>query len=133
MASPPLHFGLIICTPPHTDEMSYLALEFAKHVILSGHKVERVFFYQDGVLHANQSLAPATDEPHLNEAWRVFSKQQNIILEVCSGASLRRGILDETEAKLRQKHSNLSADFLVSGVGQIAEICLTCDRVVQFK
>ena len=129
----PLSFGLIICTSPSTDEISYLALDFAKSVLAQGHKLARIFFYEDGVLHANAYLDPASDEVNLHQEWLKFAQENQLTLEVCSGACLRRGLLDAEQAKLKGITENLSPRFTVSGAGQIAEISLTCDRVVQFN
>lgn len=128
-----LTFGLIICTPPHTDEMSYLAWQFARTVIAGGHQLKRVFFYEDGVYHANCCLAPASDEVDLHQAWIELARLHTLTLEVCTGASSRRGILAPEEAHIRGVSPNLSPTFTLSGAGQLAEIALTCDRVVQFK
>lgn len=128
-----LSFGLIICTNPSTDPMSYLALDFAKSVVAQGYTVARVFFYEDGVFHANAYLSPASDEVNLNQAWIEFAQQQQLTLEICSGACLRRGLLDVEAAKQKQVTANVSPVFRVSGAGQIADISLTCDRVVQFN
>ena len=48
-------------------------------------------------------------------------------------AAMRRGVLDEQEAKgAGQAHFNLQAPFCLSGLGQLAEAALTADRLVQF-
>ncbi|WP_369434060.1 sulfurtransferase complex subunit TusD [Psychromonas sp. MME1] len=93
-----------------------------------------VFFYQEGVLNANQLVSPATDEINLPDFWAELARKNNFPLEVCVSASLRRGVLDQQEAKqLAQVQFNLKTPFVLSGLGQLAELSASCDRLLQFK
>ena len=48
-------------------------------------------------------------------------------------AALRRGIVDQQEAgQLALDHFNVKAPFVLSGLGQLAELSAGCDRLVQF-
>ena len=59
--------------------------------------------------------------------------QDGVTLNICVAAALRRGVVDETEAKrLGLAGANLQSGFNLSGLGSLAEASLTCDRVVQF-
>lgn len=52
---------------------------------------------------------------------------------MCVAAAMRRGVLDEQEAKgMGRAQFNLEAPFCLSGLGQLAEASLTADRFVQF-
>ncbi|MGL5153528.1 MAG: DsrE family protein, partial [Aeromonas veronii] len=65
--------------------------------------------------------------------WRELAEEQGIRIDVCVAAAMRRGVLDEQEAKgAGLEHFNLQAPFCLSGLGQLAEAALTADRLVQF-
>lgn len=110
------------------------ALRFIESSLKLGHTIYRVFFYQDGVQNANAFSVLPLDELSLNTQWLKLREQHNIELTVCVAASLRRGILDATEAKRYKKDSqNLSDGFELSGLGQLVDATLSSDRLVTFK
>lgn len=126
-------FALLVTGPAFGSEHSLRALKFAQAVIDEGHTILGVFFYQDGVLNANQLISPATDELNLHIAWKLFAKKNNISLHICVSAAQRRGILDQIlseQSGLTQFNSDES--FAMSGLGQLGELLLTATRVVQF-
>ena len=93
-----------------------------------------VFFYQEGVLNASQFVSPASDEINLPDFWAKLATQYQFPLEVCVSASLRRGIVNQTEAQqLSLGQYNLKAPFVLSGLGQLAELSASADRLVQFS
>ncbi len=52
---------------------------------------------------------------------------------VCVAAAQRRGILDEEEMKRHGKDANnIAPGFRISGLGQLIEAEIQCDRVVFF-
>ena len=102
-------------------------------MIARGHRLQKVFFYQEGVFNANHLTAPASDEHNLVAAWRQLAEQQGTELDVCVAAALRRGVVDADEAvELALPAANVAAPFLLSGLGQLAEAALGVDRLVQF-
>jgi tRNA 2-thiouridine synthesizing protein D len=101
--------------------------------LLQGHSVHRVFFYQDGVHNATNLAAPPQDEFNLQEAWQRLANDHKLDLVVCVAAALRRGILDEAEAKRYDKPShNLASEFTISGLGQLVEAAVVSDRLISF-
>ncbi|SJL85202.1 sulfurtransferase complex subunit TusD [Vibrio palustris] len=128
-----LSYALVINGGAYGSQASRSALLFANAVIQAGHKISRVFFYQDGVLNGSALTVPANDEINIVERWQAFAKDNDIALETCVAAALRRGIVSSEEAKLHQLTShNLASGFVQSGLGALAEAMLTQDRVVQF-
>jgi tRNA 2-thiouridine synthesizing protein D len=92
-----------------------------------------VFFYQDGVMNASYLHSPAADEDDLHQLWCELATQQRFPLHTCIAAAQRRGILDSVLATETGKGiSNVQAPFMLSGLGQLAEMLLTADRVVRF-
>lgn len=128
-----LNFALLVTGAPYGSEASSQAYQFACQVIARGHNVQKVFFYQEGVFNANHLTAPASDEHNLVTAWRQLAEQYGCELDVCVAAALRRGVVDADEAvELALPAENVSAPFLLSGLGQLAEAALGADRLVQF-
>ncbi|WP_354623247.1 sulfurtransferase complex subunit TusD [Psychromonas sp. MME2] len=129
-----IKFAIVVSAAPYGAQGSSSAYQFASAAILAGHEIVGVFFYQEGVLNANQLVSPATDEINLPDFWAELARKNNFPLEVCVSASLRRGVLDQQEAKqLAQVQFNLKTPFVLSGLGQLAELSASCDRLLQFK
>ncbi|MEI6896007.1 MAG: sulfurtransferase complex subunit TusD [Psychromonas sp.] len=133
MANGVLKFAVLVCGGPYGSQGASSAYQFCASALQAGHCIVGVFFYQEGVLNASQLVSPASDEINLTDFWAQLATQYNFPLEVCVGAALRRGILDQAEAKqLSLTQFNLKAPFLLSGLGQLAELSANADRVVQF-
>lgn len=128
-----MRYLLLVTGPAYGSEQSASALLFAKALLAAGHQLEQIFFYQDGVYNASKLSSPASDEVDIVAQWVQLAEAEQITLSVCIAASLRRGIIDEQEARQREKgDSNLHPLFNFSGLGTLAQQLLTCDRVVQF-
>lgn len=126
-------FSLAVYSAPYSSQASYSAYQFATAVLNQGHNLHRVFFYQDGVHNATVLAAPPQDEFNLQQAWRRLANDHKLDLVVCISAALRRGILDEGEAKRYNKPShNLASEFTISGLGQLVEAAVVSDRLISF-
>ncbi len=128
-----MRFALIVTGPAYGSQQASSALQFARAVLETGHELGSVFFYQDGVSNANALTSPASDEFDLVRAWQQLHDEHQVELHICVAAALRRGVVDDAEAKLQGlPAANLQAGFSLSGLGALAEAALTCDRTVQF-
>lgn len=128
-----LRFALVVTGPVYGTQSAADAYRFARALLEQGHTLSQVFFYQAGVHNANQLVQPASDEFNLQQAWVALAKEQNLTLDVCVAAALRRGVCDESSAQQAElAHWNLEAPFSLSGLGSLAKAALTADRVVQF-
>ncbi|WP_455426640.1 sulfurtransferase complex subunit TusD [Dryocola sp. LX212] len=128
-----MRFAIMVTGPAYGTQQASSALQFARAVISEGHTLSSVFFYREGVLNANQFTTPASDEVDVVRAWQKLHNQHGVALHICVAAALRRGVVDETEAKQNGlSASNLQPGFSLSGLGALAEASLTCDRTVQF-
>jgi len=126
-------FSLAVYSAPYSSQAGYTAYQFAVAALNQGHSVHRVFFYQDGVHNATNLAAPPQDEFNLQQAWQRLAKDHNLDFVVCVAAALRRGILDEAEAKRYNKPSdNLANEFTISGLGQLVEAAVISDRLISF-
>lgn len=126
-------FSLAIYAAAYSSQASYSAYQFAMAALNQGHKVHRIFFYQDGVNNATNLAAPPQDEFDLQQAWQRLAQDHNLDLVVCVAAALRRGILDNGEAQRYSKSShNLAQEFTISGLGQLIEAATASDRLISF-
>jgi tRNA 2-thiouridine synthesizing protein D len=126
-------FSLAVYSAPYSTQANYSAYQFAVAALNQGHTVHRVFFYQDGVHSATNLAAPPQDEFNLPHAWQLLAKTHNLDLVVCIAAALRRGILDDGEAKRYNKPThNLAQEFSISGLGQLVEAAVVSDRLISF-
>ncbi|QLK62811.1 sulfurtransferase complex subunit TusD [Enterobacteriaceae bacterium Kacie_13] len=128
-----LRYCLLVTGPAYGTQQASAAYQFALALLSSGHQLESVFFYRDGVLNGNLLSAPASDEFDLVRSWQRMAADHQVALNVCIAAALRRGVIDENEAT-NQGHgqTNLQPGFSLTGLGSLAEASLTCDRMVQF-
>lgn len=117
-----MKFGILINEGPYTHQASDSAYLFAKAALEKGHKVNRVFFYHDGVYNSSRLTEPPQDDRHIVNRWQKLAKEHRIDLVVCVAAALRRGIKDE----------NLQEGFRISGLGQLIESGIQSDRLVTF-
>lgn len=126
-------FSLAVYSAPFSSQASDSAYRFACTLLSEGHKLHRVFFYQDGVYNANQLLTPPQDEPNLSKNWQQLAHKHEIDLVVCIAAALRRGILNQEEAsRYDQSTHNLANHFEISGLGQLLDAALSSDRLITF-
>lgn len=128
-----MKIGVLVSEGPYTHQASDTAYNFVKAAIDKGHEIYRVFFYHDGVNNATRLTEPPRDDRHIVNRWSELSKQHNLDLVVCIAAAQRRGIMDANEAKRQGKDAdNLAEGFRISGLGQLVEAGIQCDRLVTF-
>ena len=133
MANQKVKFSIVVTGAAYGSQSASSAYQFCAAAISAGHQIAGVFFYQEGVLNATQLVSPATDEINLPELWVKLASQYQFPLEVCVSAALRRGIVNEQEAtQLALSQFNLKPPFVLSGLGQLAELSAKSDRLVQF-
>lgn len=125
-----MRYALLVTGPGYGTQNATSAWMFAKTLLNAGHQLDSVFFYQEGVTNANQLVSAASDEHALIDAWVKLSVENNVALNICVSAALRRGVTDMQ--KVGAEKANLHAYFSLAGLGALAQVMLTCDRVVQF-
>ena len=87
-----------------------------------------MFFYQSGVLNASQFLSIPNDEFPLHKKWQQLYKEHSVPFYLCSTAAEKHGLMNSEEPI----STDLIADgFIVSGLGELVELTLNADRVVQ--
>ena len=125
--------SLAIYAPQYSSQASHSALRFAEAALQNGHKIYRVFFYQDAATTASSLICTPQDEVSLTESWQHLSELHEIDLVVCISAALKRGVLNEKEASRYEKNaSNLASGFEISGLGQLIDAAVMSDRLITF-
>ncbi|WKX26666.1 sulfurtransferase complex subunit TusD [Tatumella ptyseos] len=125
-----MRYALIITGPAYGTQNATSAWMFAKALLQAEHTIASVFFYQEAVSNANMLTSPANDEHNLIEEWVKLSREENIALNICVSAALRRGVVDQEHAQAGLY--NFHPQFNFSGLGELAISLLTCERVIQF-
>ncbi len=129
-----MKFSLLILASPYSQQGGLSALEFAKACLDSGHEVYRIFFYHDAVQTGSSLQTPQQDEINLHSQWRELAQKHNLDLVICIAAALKRGVLDQSEAKRYEKNtSNLEAPFELSGLGQLLDAQINSHRLITFS
>jgi len=117
-----MNFGVLVNEGPFTHQASDSAYQFTKAALGRGHEVFRVFFYFDGVNNGNKLSEPQSDDRNLVDLWSKLAEEHGVDLVVCVAAALRRGIKDDI----------LAPGFRISGLGQLIEAGIHCDRLIVF-
>ena len=128
-----MKISLHVTASPYSNQAHLTALKFAEAIAETEHELFRVFFSGDAVYVGNQLRIPPQGETDLTARWQRVAEQQRAELILCVSASLKRGVIDETEANRYDKpSSNVSSPFLISGLGQLVEAGLESDRLITF-
>ncbi len=128
-----MRYAILLLGAPYSHQAAHSALRFTRALVERGHVVAGVFFYHDGVQNAARLAAPPQDEPHLVDGWAALHAEHGVPLQVCIAAALRRGLLDEREASRHGKSGHsVAPPFELTGVGQLVDLGLRCDRLVTF-
>lgn len=127
-----MNFAIALLAGPQ-DPAARSALEFARAVLASGHRISRLFFYRDAVQLASQLRVTPQDELDITAEWQQFIQANQLDAVVCIAAALRRGVLNEAEAqRWNRPVANTDAPWELSGLGQWIDALQTADRAVTF-
>ncbi|MBK4764814.1 MAG: sulfurtransferase complex subunit TusD [Pantoea sp. Brub] len=127
-----MRYNLLVTGPPYGTQQATSAIMFSRALIKTGHELQSIFFYREGVSNANKFIIPANNFNLVSE-WQTLSKKQGIKLYVCITAALSRGIINLKESKQYNLTGyNLQSYFELTGLGTFAKLIIDCDRVVQF-
>ena len=126
-------FSILIYGSAHNSQSVHSAYRFTDSVLHSGHQIHRVFFYGESVHAASILSAPPRDELNIHQLWRDLAETHQIDIVVCIAAALKRGVMNEAEARRHEKANfNTQAPFELSGLGQLSEAAIISDRLVTF-
>ncbi len=114
----------MITTPPYSN-LTATALDYVESALKAGFEVIGIFFYQEGVLHADSNLSIASDEFQAVAKWQQLHQQYQLPLHLCITAAEKRGLRDDITP------TNINPLFTVSGLGELVELTDKADRVIQ--
>jgi tRNA 2-thiouridine synthesizing protein D len=128
-----LKISILVNEGPYQHQASDSAYQFALAALESGHEVNRVFFYHDGVNNGTNLTTPPQDDRHIQKRWSALAADKGVDLVLCVAACQRRGIVDEGERDRNKKEAtNVAEGFRISGLGQLIEAGIESDRLVTF-
>jgi tRNA 2-thiouridine synthesizing protein D len=128
-----MKYGILVNEGPYQHQASDTAYQFAQALLDKGHELFRVFFYHDGVNNGTRFAVPPQDDRNITVRWSEMAEKHGVDLVICIAAAQRRGLLDEGEAKRQGKDGdNIAPGFRISGLGQLIEAGIQCDRLVVF-
>lgn len=125
--------AIMVCCPPDALAGARAAIEFSAAALAAGCRIERVFFYHQGVYTGLQTARPPGGELDASERWRQLAADYGLDLVLCVGAAQRRGVLDQALAAEHGQAPTLAAGFRIAGLGAWLDAVLAADRVVRFE
>lgn len=126
-------FTLIIQGAPYASQATLSALHFCNAALAAGHRIHRLFFFQDGVHNGSALIVPPQDEFHIPRAWQELIQQHGIDAILCASSALKRGVLsDEEAARYEKTAGNMLEGFTIGGLGQLVEAINSSDRLLNF-
>lgn len=117
-----MNYVLAVKSPVYGGQGAFLAYQFAETLLISGHKIRQIFFFQDGVENGNALVSPASDEINLTQKWADFGQTHNVPLHLCISGAARRGVVEQ----------NLAKPFILAGLGEFSQAVFQADRLLTF-
>ncbi|WP_414830802.1 sulfurtransferase complex subunit TusD [Alteromonas sp. H39] len=126
-------YSILVTSSPFSSDSASQAAAFCRTLVQAQHTVDQIFFYQDGVYHANSLMSPPSDETSPYQVWLRLYEELEIPLVVCITAATRRGILSAQEAEsVGVEGNNLQAPFTDTGLGEFFSQLHKSRYLVQF-
>ncbi|MDA9003902.1 sulfurtransferase complex subunit TusD [bacterium] len=128
-----MQFAILITAAP-SHQACQSAYRFCHAALANGHSILRLFFYYDSVHIASKlHCQSGNDQVNSSPPWEALIKDHSLDAVVCIAAGLKRGVIDPKEAERFDKPtSNLNDCFELSGLGQLADMIITADRLMTF-
>jgi tRNA 2-thiouridine synthesizing protein D len=128
-----LTYTIVVRCGADQQSQALSAFRFTQQVLSQGHRVLRVFFYQQGVHWSSRFRVMPQDELNITALWQQLSLDYGIELGVCIAAALQSGIVDPQESiRYELGGENLASQFMLVGLGQLAAASVESDRLVSF-
>ncbi len=128
-----LTYVIVLRCGPDQQSQALSAFRFTEELLLQGHHLSRVFFYQQGVHLASGLRVMPQDELNLTTLWQQLSLDYGLELAVCIAAALQSGIVDQQESsRYELAGASLASQFTLVGLGQLAAASAECNRLVSF-
>lgn len=126
-------YSLLVLSSPASGNGAQTAATFAQSVIERGHSIYRVFFLDAGTYTGAAAAVFPQDEANRIDPWVELAEQHGAELILCVSSALKRGMLDQSEAKRYEKQaSTIHPAFTISGLGQLVDASACSDRLITF-
>ena len=128
-----MKYAIQVNAGPNASDAGLVAYRFIQAALQARHQVLQVFFYQEGILHAQAYALPPDDELNMPQLWSELASEYGIDLVVCISAAQRRGLLCADEVRRQGLSDDYLADgFRIAGLGQWLDATLKADRCLVF-
>jgi tRNA 2-thiouridine synthesizing protein D len=128
-----MKYAICILSSPSNSDSFHSSYRFTETLLKAGHQVSGIFFYHESVTVASSILCPPQDDFNAQQSWITLIEQYGLTPTICIAAGLKRGIIDEKEAKRYGKVTfNLEPHFTLGGLGELVSACADADRVITF-
>jgi len=121
-----MRFTLLVLAAPDIGAANGHALRFARAALDAGHALDLVFFQDAGVLTAVAGCEAPQAEDDLRAAWSDLGARHDLALVTCSASAARFGVDEGREL------TRLLPGFSVAGLGELAAVSASCDRLLTF-
>ncbi|MDE0645527.1 MAG: sulfurtransferase complex subunit TusD [Gammaproteobacteria bacterium] len=121
-----MKISLLVQGAPYSTDACIHSLRFAQATLAQNHQIQTVFFYKDAVSIINPSFKVPKDELNIQDEWKQFALEHRVELNVCVGASHRRGVNQDSDGIQDVE------PFVVIGLGVFIEQMSLSDRIVVF-
>ncbi|MEH6568795.1 MAG: sulfurtransferase complex subunit TusD [Halioglobus sp.] len=126
-------YSVLVLASPNSGLAARSAALFVQAALARGHVIERVFFMDDGCYASSDFRVMPQDEPDAMQLWINLATLHKLELVVCISSAIKRGLLDEAQAKRYETASATThSAFTVSGLGQLVDATSKSDRVITF-
>ena len=120
-------FTIAVLGGPSNTQANLHAFKFAQSAVKTGHHINRVFFFHEGVSIALNQRELNQDEFDYNKAWSELSTEYQVELNVCVSSGGRRGVI-----KNETSSSTLAEGFELVGLGQLVDAISSSDKYIEF-
>ncbi len=128
-----LTYALLVLASPTAGHGSLTAARFARALLARGHRLQRVFFLDNGTLTGLATAVTPQDEQSPLQQWAQLAEEHQTELVLCISSALKRGLLDATEATRHERAAaTVHPAFELGGLGLLVEAAQTADRLVTF-
>ena len=126
-------YSLVVLSSPSSGHGARTAAAFARSLLSCGHQLYRVFFLDAGTEAGSSVAVVPQDENDRLRPWIELAEQHGVELVLCISSAIRRGMLDETEARRYEKIGpTTNPAFIISGLGQLHDAAAHSDRLITF-
>src|SRR5690554_8171826 len=110
-------FSIVLTQSPALNVSHILALDFASALLSQGHRLKRVFFYQDAVYVGLNGQTPIQGQSNLMQQWLDLAQEYSFPLQLSIATALPRRLVNSQEQERYQlPATNVTAGHELGGL-----------------